>query len=354
MKKIFGLVALVLASASVSFAQTVQAPKFFENFYLGVNGGIVTPMVDTDCHGTLGIELGKDLTPVFGLSADWTNAFKKSSENLTEKGFAFDLNLKFNMMNMFGGYKGYPRRVELLLIPSAGWAHNSGDDIVTYNDKDYLNIGASAQMNFNLGQQRAWFITLKTGWFWNEYGQAKIFDCHKGDFRLNAGISYRFGSKRTGSHNFVLCPYSVTKADYDKVVASRDALQEELNKKPKEVIKEVVKENRVEVPVYMPANSYVTFTIGSAVINPVEKIKLKQWVNSVPSENAITIVGSADSKTGSAEYNEKLANKRAEAVKNIIVNECGRDASKVNVETKIDVITELAAASRTAVMEVIK
>lgn len=354
MKKIFGLAALILASASVSFAQTVVSPKFFENFYLGANGGIMSPMTETDCHAVLGVELGKDITPGFGISADWVNVFKKSSEDFTEKGFGFNANFKFNMMNIIGGYKGFPRRVELLLIPSAGWAHNSGDNFITMYDGNNVSLGASAQLNFNLGQQRAWFLTLKSGWFWREYGTAKMFECHKGDFKLTAGISYRFGSKRTGSHNFVFCPYSVTKDDYDKVVAARDALQAELNKKPKEVIKEVVKENRVEVPVYMPANSYVTFSIGSAVINPVEKIKLKKWVESLPSKNDITIVGSADSKTGNAALNDKLAAKRAEAVKNVIINECGIDASRVNIETKIDVIPELAAASRAAVMEVIK
>ena len=354
MKKILGFAALALATASVSFAQTIVTPKFFENMYLGVNGGAMSPMTESDYHGVIGAELGKDITPGFGLSVDWTHVFKKSSEDFTEKGFGFNANFKFNMMNILGGYKGYPRRVELLLIPSAGWAHNSGDFNIGLGDDNQFAMGASAQMNFNLGQQRAWFITLKSGWFWREYGIAKMFECHKGDYKFTAGISYRFGSKRTGSHNFVFCPYSVTKADYDKVIADRDALQAELNKKPKEVIKEVVKENRVEVPVYMPANMYVTYTIGSAVVNPVEKIKLKKWVESLPSKNSITIVGSADSKTGNAAFNEKLAQKRAEAVKNIIVNECGIDESRVNIETKIDVITELAAASRTAVMEVIK
>lgn len=353
MKKFFGLAALLLASATVSFGQTVMGSKFFENMYLGINGGVITPLENKDIHPAVGLELGKDITPVLGLSLDGTVALNTKDDG--HKLYYVVGDVKVNLSNWFGGYKGFPRRVEFLLVPGVGIGHNFAVDASgTYGDRNYLTVKTAGQINFNLGQKRAWFINLKGGVNWNEFGPAAIFNKKTSDIFATLGINYRFGSKRTGSHNFVLCPYSVTKEDYDKVVASRDALQAELNKKPKEVVKEVVKENRVEVPVYMPANSYVTFTIGSAVINPVEKIKLKNWVSNVPEENAITIVGSADSKTGSQAYNEKLAAKRAEAVKKIIVDECGKDASKVNVETKIDVVSELAAASRTAVMEVIK
>lgn len=352
MKKIFGFAALMLASATVAFGQqTIEGSKFFENMYIGIDGGFLTPMDENDFHGMAGIELGKDFTPVIGMSLDGAYSFKKDACNETGYNIAGDV--KVNLSNLIGGYKGFPRRVEFLLVPGVGFNHNAACDS-RIADNNYIALKTAAQVNFNLGQKRAWFLFLKGGINWNEYDCATIFNNHKSEYYANLGIAYRFGSKRTGSHNFILCPYSVTKSDYDKAISERDALQAELNKKPKEVIKEVIKENRVEVPVYMPANSFVTFTIGSAVINPVEKIKLKQWVNSVPAENAITVIGSADSKTGSKATNEKLAAKRAEAVKNVIINECGRDASKVNVETKIDVNTELYQASRAAVIEVIK
>lgn len=359
MKRFFTFAALIIATASVSFAQTVESSKFFENMYIGVNGGMVTPLENSSVHGLVGLELGKDFTPVVGASIDGNIAFKNGNQDATIQRVNANVNAKVNLSNWIGGYKGFPRRVEVLLVPGFGWEHNRENLSYTNYDENYLTINTFAQINFNLGQKRAWLINIKPGVVWDSYNFAGeyangIFRTSAADLRITAGVAYRFGSKRTGSHNFVLCPYSVTKADYDKLAAERDALQAELNKGPKVVEKEVIKEKKVEVPVYMPANSFVTFSIGSALVTPVEKIKLKQWVNNVPAENAITVIGSADSKTGSKATNDKLSQKRAEAVKKIIVEECGRDESKVNISTQIDVNPELNAASRAAVIEVIK
>lgn len=363
MKRFFTFAALMIATASVSFAQTVQQPKFFENMYLGINGGIQTPLESSHIHPLAGLELGKDITPVVGFSVDGNLIFKESGQDDAIQRFSLGVNTKINLSNWIGSYKGYPRRVEVLLVPGVGWGHNYRDLTYTNSSKDYFSFNTFAQINFNLGQKRAWVINIKPGVVWNDFSgkpaadsniRNGMFRSSSADFRITAGVAYRFGSKRTGSHNFVLCPYSVTKADYDKVVTERDALQAEVNKGPKIVEKEVIKEKKVEVPVYMPAKSFVTFSIGSAFITPVEKIKLKQWVNNVPAENSITVIGSADSKTGSKATNDKLSQKRAEAVRKVIVGECGRDESKVNISTQMDVNPELNAASRAAVIEVIK
>ncbi len=368
MKRIFTFAAMLVATAAVSFGQTIKDPTFFENMYVGVNGGFQTPLMDhpsinhLKTRGIVGLEFGKDFTPVVGFSIDGNLIFKQGDETGAVQKTYVDGNAKINLSNWIGGYKGFPRRVEFLLVPGIGWGHSRNWYGEMNNfDPNFVALNTFAQVNLNLGQQRAWFVYLKPGVVWDVYNMtnykgatdvlAGIFRSSAADFRLTAGIAYRFGSKRTGSHNFVLCPFSVTKEDYDKVIAQRDALQAELNKGPKIVEKEVIKENRVEVPVYMPVNTFIAFNLGSAVINPVDKIRLKQWVNSIPADKAITVTGSADSATGNQKINDALCAKRAEAVKNYIINECGKDASLVNVATQMDINPELNAASRAAVVE---
>ena len=353
----------MVAAATASFGQTVMSSKFFENIYLGINGGIQAPLEtgDTHIHPAAGLELGKDITPVLGFSGDGYLIFKEDGQEDAIQRLNVDLNATVNLSNWIGGYKGAPRRVEVLLVPGIGLGHNYRDLTYTNQDPNYVTFNTFAQFNINLGEKRAWFFNIKPGIVWNSYAGKQtgsipngLFRIDASDLRITAGIAYRFGSKRTGSHNFVLCPYSVTKADYDKVVAERDALQSELQKAPKVVEKEVTKEQKVEVPVYLPAGSFISFKIGSVAVSPVEKVKLKQWAENVPAGKAVTIVGSADTSTGSKAINEKLAGKRAEAVKKIMVEECGIAESGISTSIQLDINAETSAASRAAFIDIAK
>ena len=70
MKRLGLLAAAVVMAMSVS-AQTVTESKTFDNFYIGINGGVATA---TTGHGWLknlqpnaGLRIGRNFTPVFGL-----------------------------------------------------------------------------------------------------------------------------------------------------------------------------------------------------------------------------------------------------------------------------------------------
>ena len=67
-----------------------------------------------------------------------------------------------------------------------------------------------------------------------------------------------------------------------------------------------------------------------------------------------TITGYADKGTGSAEYNMKLSKKRAEAVRDLMVNEFGVPASQLKVDYKGGVgnmFYDDAKLSRVAIVE---
>lgn len=83
-----------------------------------------------------------------------------------------------------------------------------------------------------------------------------------------------------------------------------------------------------------PLMSVVRFNINSAKIRKSEAINvynMAEWLKANPEEK-IDVVGYADRETGTAEYNLKLSEKRANAVADALVNEYGIDRSRLNVK----------------------
>ena len=81
--------------------------------------------------------------------------------------------------------------------------------------------------------------------------------------------------------------------------------------------------------------------------------ELLQSIKANP-EKTFTVTGYADKGTGSAEYNMKLSKKRAEAVRDLMVNEFGVPASQLKVDYKGGVgnmFYDDAKLSRVAIVE---
>ena len=80
MKKITTLFAAAVMAASAS-AQTVTESKTFDNMYFGINTGVSTATKGhhwlQDFRPNLGVRLGRNFTPVFGLAAESNIYFKE-------------------------------------------------------------------------------------------------------------------------------------------------------------------------------------------------------------------------------------------------------------------------------------
>ena len=122
----------------------------------------------------------------------------------------------------------------------------------------------------------------------------------------------------------------------------REQLLADQSKEPKTI---VVKE-RVEVLI---GSTIITFPKGSSVLSAVEKAKVEQFAKDYAGKEAvIKVVGSADSKTGTGKYNNNLAEKRAEVVKNVLVKS-GISADSIKVSHVLDA-TDNPATSRSAII----
>ena len=126
---------------------------------------------------TITLEASKWFTPVYALAVQGQTGFNydKIGSMMPASEFgksktAFDaaqvmLLNKFNLSNLFGGYKGEPRLFEVEAYFGAGYTHfymNGGKD----NGIDGFSSKTGLNFNFNLGSAKAWQFNIKPAITW--------------------------------------------------------------------------------------------------------------------------------------------------------------------------------------------
>lgn len=365
MKKAILLAAMALSVVGASAQTTVAGSKFTDNWSFTLKGGAVMSSKSVadngfwdNARGIVGAELRKQITPVFGLGVEGEWTINTSSWAGYRSGNWFDHQYvgvfgAVNLMNAFAGYTGAPRLFELEVVGGTGWLHayyphTSGKDGNSWATKVGMNF------NFNLGESKAWTLAFKPAYLWNMNGNPRPnilgyearYDSNFGYLELEAGITYHFGNSN-GTHHFtVVRPYD--QSEIDALNAQINALRGELeasgannaallaqiadlqaqldacNRRPP-VVEKVVKDlNNIR---------YVFFNCGSAYVQPNQQPNIAMVADQLKENtNATVTVKGYASKDGSAAFNRKLAERRAEAVKKELVKRYGIASARVKAE----------------------
>lgn len=341
MKKIISMFAIMFMMAITMSAQTVERYGVFSNMYIGLKGGATYAPINelrpfnTDKIGYVaGLEVGKNITPVTGISLvgyvtpSFNDGFKVANTNL-------NANVKFNLMNLFGKYKGQPRVFEILTVTGIGWDHNFG----TTNPND-ISLNGGLEFNFNLGKERAWYITLSPQVYAHNIVRTSqdIEPMIKhAALQTTLGVTYRF-KNRNGSHNMTLCPYTRTNEEYNELYTEYENVKNKAMEVDTVVVEKVVE---VEKPVEIGyVTECITFDKNSDVIKSTEMQRLDLYMHTMSKDITYVVCGSADTGTGSYGYNSELAQKRADAVVKVL-KENGFNAETVVKLDALDV-TELS------------
>ena len=165
------MLAAATFAANVSAQGTaITANKFGDNWYVGVNAGVATPMQKYGDNGfmkgfapNVGLRVGKNLTTVFGLAAEGQAYFLSKSDSKSMMGNKTFINATnvsllgtFNLNNLFAGYKGEPRAFEVIALGGFGWEHTFGG----LSKANGLTSKAALDFAFNLGAAKASSSTL--------------------------------------------------------------------------------------------------------------------------------------------------------------------------------------------------
>ena len=357
MKKSLLLLAGVLGISSLN-AQTTdeeQYVKFRDNWSIGINGGIVTPLTHSaffkNARATMGIDLNKQLSPIYGLTLEnmW-------SINTFESNAAFDAsNLmllhRVNLNNVFSRYKGKPSLFEVEALAGFGWLHVNDAYYTEEGEKDgnWISSKAGLNFNFNIGEKKAWTIAVKPAitWTMTQFDADNInFDANQAAWEITAGVVYHFKNS-SGKHYYTNgCNHAEQIAALNATISSMEAeaagkdralqnaqetisdLQKELNdckNKKVEPAKQIVAENEY----------VVIFRQSSSKVDALQMPNIDRLASYLKkNSNAKVSISGYASPEGNAEFNQKLSEKRAEAVKKILVDKYGISADRIETAGK--------------------
>lgn len=321
----------------------VIAGRFWDNWFLSVGGGGQVYFGEQDSHGKFfnrvtpvaEISLGKWLHPVYGLRAQFgfsglkgyttapdptTSGSPDSDGYYTQKWKQIYVSGQFmlNLSNAIWGYK--PDRV-YNLVPFIGaeiaWAKG-----LSGNGKDRSPAFVFGILNnFRVCKNFDIFLELKDHVIQDDYD----FQVVKGADNMLAvtvGLTWNIGK------------YGGCKFRNSKEV---NTYITRIYKPEVQIIKETVIEERGTTgkgTSCSNASMAIFFEFGSATITPRGKLNIANAAEMIKnSDGKFTIVGMADSQTGSAKVNAKLSGDRAEAARKMLVDSYGVPADRLVVKS---------------------
>lgn len=340
------IIASLLLAGACATVSAQEKPKYYtekasDNIFLGVgvggmsviNDGFNTPTVNFN------ISLGKYITPVWGvrgqLGGIWQSLDKQDSGYQKDKKKFGEVNLDamLNLINLFGGYN--PNRVfDLYLFggPTMNLGRavdtqisiqqGTGKQTYAYSEDGLkARFGATAGLGLAYNINKKWAINLegRLGVTPSIFGDAS--DCRKAEAtaRVNLGFAYTFGGKK-----FV----PASNVDEDAINAEINRYRRELAEAQADLancknalanVRPEVREVSKEIEVAGPRAIF--FRIGSAKIDDYGKVNIELAAKTLKAnpDKKYKVAGYCDKATGSAPFNQKLSEKRAQAVYDALI-----------------------------------
>ncbi|MCQ2185971.1 MAG: OmpA family protein [Bacteroidales bacterium] len=353
-------IAIAAALVGCAFTAGAQEEKIGTDFFIGISGGIGTPVTTNNVNASLlntvgwnvNLEFGQYFTPVWGARAvlgvgtfnynERNKTFNQSNVDFwSKRGQLFgEVNVDglLNFSHLFSKANMPLCDFYLFLGPTVNFgskgsqfvAEQSVDSegyyIVEETNKVVGRFGATAGLglSFNINKYVGLGLEYRAGVTPSVFGDASRGRKAEFNNRLTLRLAYTIGGKR-GKDGFA--------KKYGRVETVEVPVEVPVEKIVEKIVeKEVIK----EVEVANPAASSVFFTIGRATIDQQDKVRLDQLAEAIKagSPRAVyTVAGYADKGTGSVKTNQKLSEKRAQAVYDYLVGK-GVNPSQLKVDAK--------------------
>lgn len=351
-QKIFLAIAAVAMAISANAQKVYEGTKFTDNWYIGWNVGGVTPTTHSaffkDMRFTTGLEFGKQVTPILGLSFEAMTSINRTGSSTAFDGARLMALGKFNLNNWFAGYRGEPRLFEVEAVGGIGW----GIDVMNrgYSDWDYCYMASKfgLNFNFNLGESKAWTVSVKPSLVYRMDGhQAYMLNVNKSSVELLAGVTYHFRNSN-GKHYMTLANVC-DPAEMDALNAKVNELRREAQEKEALLAAESARANDLQAQLdeanrkavesmekntVSPAwEAIITFRQDEVVICENQHLLIERIASYMEkNEKATLTVKGYASPEGSAAVNTRVAQQRADAVKNMLVDKYNIDAARITAE----------------------
>lgn len=357
MKKYFSLALLMLTSVALFAQKPLEGNKISDNWSLGINLGGVTPLKHSaffpNMRPTFGLELGKQVTPILGISLEGMTSINTSASATALDHSNVSLLGRINLSNAFGSYLGAPRPFEVEAVTGFGWLHGYKNGHGDYNDLSY-KVGLN--FNFNLGENNPWSIAVKPALVYNLEGDAPAhgvrFNANNAVVELTAGVTYHFSNSNGKRHMSYFDGYDQAEIDRlnaringlrsdlqdqenqcNKAKQAHDSAMDAANRKINDLQNALDDCNKKKASTGEKVEAYVSFRQGSAGIDATQLANIDR-IGTYLQKNTdakVTIKGYASPEGGKA-INNKLAAKRAEAVKSVLVSKYKINANRIDAQ----------------------
>ena len=331
-------------------AQTVvvKGGGFWDNWSMGVQGGATMKMSGEaffkSARPAFGLTLGKQWTPILGMDIQGMGYVNTTNSSTMIDASDVSLIGRMNLMNLFAGYNGMPRPFEVETVTGLGWLHHY---MTGSGDTDDLSARVGLNFNFNLGEDAAWTLGIKPAVLFNltgEYPSKKLaFNRNKANMEILLGLTYHFADG-DGNRHFTLVnaidPLALAAMneeinDLREVIVAKDVelvgLADELMVVQEQLNEARNKEMEATGQTIKILESVVAFPFNQSDVQTSQMPSLEHAANYLKDnpDAKITVNGYA-SPEGTEEYNLQLSQRRADAVKNILVDKYGIAADRIN------------------------
>ena len=329
-----------------------------DNWFIQLGAGVDMPVVENKQPGgtsgrsltaSYNVAVGKWFTPYvgwrlsfFGGAIHWNNlGFSKA------KYVSGNLDFMWDMFNSFGGVNS-SRPFSIIPFVGLGGAFTWDFDAPAGNTLNRheqvkrnqwtLPVSAGLQFRFRLCRYVDFFLEAR-GQFhgdnWNNYVVDAPVDFN---FTATGGLTFNIGGSNFKSYN--PCDYvAYINSLNNQINDLRGALsttQAKLASAEAQLPCPEVVQETVVAEAAAPLMSTVRFKLNSAVISNEEAVNVyntAQWMKANPGEKVL-IVGYADKDTGSSAYNMQLSQRRAQAVRDMLVNKYGISADRLTTQAQ--------------------
>ena len=368
MKKIAILASAVIVALSAQAQEHIyRAPSFGQNWSIGIDGGVTTPLARHyqffgDMRGAFGLHIQKQLSPVFALGVESqlsvnTSSWIENDPALLENGIDLRGNSQsaidrfyvgayssVNLFNLFRGFTCDRHLFDIELTAGAGWGR---EDAIHQN-----YFATKAGLNFNFNFSREFTLSLKPYVTWNMTGTeyqpldvehtSAAYSRKGATFNCMVGFTYNFGpgfpcvagedpaeidalnAQINAIRSEIDACNAATAANQARIAALEAELEACKNRKPQVIEKVSNNLNSVR---------YIFYRIGSSKITADQQPNVEMVANYLKHrEGSKVVVKGFASPDGPLEVNKRLAQARAESVKNELINRYGIAADRIQAE----------------------
>lgn len=343
MKKLYLLIlAAICAANGFSQERIVPLDGFWDNWYGGVMTGAVYSHSNKKAGPAIGLELGKQITPAFGMSLQGISGFGYLNSRNAFDDINLTVNGKLNFMNLFGGYKGEPKLFEVEGIVGVGMLHEFYPT-TQRNDNNLLSFKAGAALNFNLGKEKRWTLGIKPAVGTTVDGKNNEKMKYSPRLELLAGIVYNFKCGNDRRHHEVIEAYG--QEDINRMntninelrgkvnslndeIKEKDSQNENLKTELDDCTKELNETKEKMIDTFV--EPVISFRKSEAKVENIQMPNIENIVKYMEKypKLKVKLKGYA-SPEGNREFNKRLAENRAKAVKKILVEKYNMDEERI-------------------------